>query len=309
MIIIFGSHQEQHHALVFEELKARNIPAAFFDPGRYPYDIQLSMPAGDPASGSLKLLYNQVQIPLKNITAIYSRYFAELYPACLIREQDPFLKDRIKDEITSGLGSFCRNLDCVWVDHIESYEMHLYKGYQYTLLAQAGIRIPDTLISNDPEAIRDFYERHGGQVVYKPCWFGAFTTMMTEADFTPERLQTLSQAPVCFQEYIPGTDVLAFCIGQRTLLATDAVTDKLDYRTSPTWTCTPIELPAQVAQDCVTLAELFNLNFTLIDMRRTPDGEYVFFEGNPSPIFRHIEAASGLPVTEKLVDFLVSTLG
>jgi len=41
-------------------------------------------------------------------------------------------------------------------------------------------------------------------------------------------------------------------------------------------------------------------------MAVTPDGEYVFFEINASGQFQWIEYATGLPITEALVDQLIA---
>jgi glutathione synthase/RimK-type ligase-like ATP-grasp enzyme len=46
------------------------------------------------------------------------------------------------------------------------------------------------------------------------------------------------------------------------------------------------------------------LVFTGIDFRRTPEGQYVFFEANPSPFFSVFEDCTGYPVTQSLVELL-----
>ena len=42
-----------------------------------------------------------------------------------------------------------------------------------------------------------------------------------------------------------------------------------------------------------------------MDFRRTADGEYFYFESNPSPMFLGFESRCGLPITEALIDLLV----
>jgi glutathione synthase/RimK-type ligase-like ATP-grasp enzyme len=48
------------------------------------------------------------------------------------------------------------------------------------------------------------------------------------------------------------------------------------------------------------------LIFSGIDIRRTPAGEYVFLEGNPSPMFSYFEKVTGYPISDRLVDLLLS---
>jgi glutathione synthase/RimK-type ligase-like ATP-grasp enzyme len=47
------------------------------------------------------------------------------------------------------------------------------------------------------------------------------------------------------------------------------------------------------------------LEWTAIDWRVKPTGEYVFLEANPSPMFIHFERQTGFPITEKLVNLLM----
>jgi len=46
------------------------------------------------------------------------------------------------------------------------------------------------------------------------------------------------------------------------------------------------------------------LGFAGIDLRRTPDGELICFEVNPSPAFSYYEAQTGQPIAEALAAYL-----
>jgi glutathione synthase/RimK-type ligase-like ATP-grasp enzyme len=41
-----------------------------------------------------------------------------------------------------------------------------------------------------------------------------------------------------------------------------------------------------------------------IDVRRTSEGEYVFLEANPAPMFMHFERMTGYPVSDRLAKLL-----
>ncbi len=47
------------------------------------------------------------------------------------------------------------------------------------------------------------------------------------------------------------------------------------------------------------------LEWTAIDWRLTPQGEYVFLEANPSPMFIQFERRTSFPITQKLVNLLI----
>jgi glutathione synthase/RimK-type ligase-like ATP-grasp enzyme len=59
-------------------------------------------------------------------------------------------------------------------------------------------------------------------------------------------------------------------------------------------------------KDCRTLAKTLGLVFSGIDIRRTPSGEYVFLEGNPSPMFSYFEKVTGYRISDRLVELLLS---
>jgi glutathione synthase/RimK-type ligase-like ATP-grasp enzyme len=206
--------------------------------------------------------------------------------------------------IESAIGSFCRVLDCPWVNPWESVEMHKYKGYQLQLLNQAGIRVPETLITNDPDELIAFYERLNKQVIFKPVRGWAHTTLLKDEDLTSERLKTLANSPVKLQEFIPGTDIRAYLVGNE-MFAMEIHSTTLDFREDDEAKRVPITLPDEVLTDCKRLADVLKLVFTGIDLRRTPEGEYVFFEGNPTPVFILDEQLSGYPISDRIIDLLV----
>ncbi len=51
-------------------------------------------------------------------------------------------------------------------------------------------------------------------------------------------------------------------------------------------------------------ARALDLLWTGIDLRLTPEGDYVFLEANPSPMFLGFERQTGLPLTESLAHLL-----
>jgi glutathione synthase/RimK-type ligase-like ATP-grasp enzyme len=53
------------------------------------------------------------------------------------------------------------------------------------------------------------------------------------------------------------------------------------------------------------IAKAFFLEWTAIDWRLKPNGEYVFLEANPSPMFLHFERQTGFPITQELVKLLI----
>jgi len=69
-------------------------------------------------------------------------------------------------------------------------------------------------------------------------------------------------------------------------------------------TTTPIDLPQEIQQRCISLAEHLCLPLCGIDLRHTPEGAWVCFEVNPMPAYTYFEDNSGLPISRAIVDLL-----
>jgi D-alanine-D-alanine ligase-like ATP-grasp enzyme len=68
----------------------------------------------------------------------------------------------------------------------------------------------------------------------------------------------------------------------------------------------PIDLPQSIQEQCLAIASAFALEWTAIDWRVNPSGDYVFLEANPSPMFLHAERQTGFPITQQLVKLLMA---
>jgi glutathione synthase/RimK-type ligase-like ATP-grasp enzyme len=113
-------------------------------------------------------------------------------------------------------------------------------------------------------------------------------------------------APVSIQEEIAGTDIRAFVAGDR-VLACEISTSAIDFRNDAAQRIVPHRLSPDQEATCRAIARMLQLVWTGIDFRLAPNGEYVFLEANPSPMFLDFEERSGLPLTESLAALLLET--
>lgn len=303
MILIIGSPQEAHSAFIHDKIKERGQRVAYLDTLLFPSQTKISLFPDRNQSGVLQTAEGE-RMPLSEIRSVYWRYHMGTHIAEEL--SDRFLREMAHREIESCIGGMFRMMDhCLWMNSPAAVDMHAYKPYQLKLMHRQGIRIPQTLITNDAEELRAFYDRLNGQVIYKPVRGGAHTARLRNRDFTPERLGELAQAPVQFQEMIAGVDIRVYLIGNE-LFAGEIRSRTLDFRGDPQAEIVPVDLPDSVAADCLTLAGTLGLVMTGIDVRRTPEGEYVFLEGNPAPMFIHFEERTGYPISDRLVDMLLA---
>lgn len=182
------------------------------------------------------------------------------------------------------------------------------KPFQAQVIGRHGFLVPETLVTNDPTAAREFYEREQ-RVVYKSI-SGVRSIVQTMGAGDLDRLERVRMCPVQFQRYIPGVDVRVHTVGQ-TVFATEVRSDATDYRYATTQASEPArlsatQLPEGVAPRCLALAADLGLDFAGIDLKITPDGEVYCFEVNPSPAYSYFESHTGQPIAAAVAAHLDS---
>ncbi len=176
------------------------------------------------------------------------------------------------------------------------------KPVQLALLAHAGLPVPETLWTNDPEAVRRFAD--GRRVAYKPVEGGAATRELGPEDLTGERLAALSAAPVTFQELMPGEDVRVYALDGAVVASLRIGSSALDFRQHEE-RIEPMELPPEVARQCLRAAEVLGLRWTGMDLKRDARGTLRFLELNGSPMFHGFDARAGTDILGHLARALV----
>jgi RimK-like ATP-grasp domain len=174
------------------------------------------------------------------------------------------------------------------------------KLYQSIFINDGGFRVPDSLISNDHDAILDFAARHG-QVIYKSM--SSVRSIVQTLD-TATLKDLGAMGPALFQQRVLGRNVRVHVIGGETV-ACAIDTEGIDYRYAPS-EMKPFELTADVARRCVALSRKLGLVLSGIDLILTPQGEYYCLEANPSPAFSCFDITPGRSiarlVAERLLD-------
>lgn len=300
MILIIGA-PDIHTEHVAEKIRERGSEAVYLDSRQFPGTLQLSYTQELPPSGTLRPGPDQPEIPLSEIKSVYWYCYEGVVP---VADPDAQTRAYFHAETESALGSFFRSLPCRWINPPDAIEQHRLKARQLQLMHALGLRVPDTLVTNSPEALIAFYERHQRQVICKPMASLGLLHKLADADLVPEKTRLLSLGPVQVQEFIEGTDIRVHVVGEQ-VFPTEILTRTEHYKTDAAMAIQPIILPESITTDCLRLARTMNLTLAGIDLRRTEAGEYVYFEANPSPQFMIYQERSGLPISDALADLLV----
>jgi glutathione synthase/RimK-type ligase-like ATP-grasp enzyme len=234
------------------------------------------------------------------IESVYWRNYGGPAAADLPDAEQAFIA---ANDSRSLLESLLLCLPARWVNGLAGYRWHQAKPAALARVAALGVEVPATVVTNDPQAVLAFVDRHE-RCIFKPVQGGAHTERVQREHLSEQNLASLGVAPVTIQEEVPGADVRVFVAGQR-VLACEIRTEVLDFRNDPAAEIVAIDLPSDVADACRRAAAALDLVWTGIDLRRRPDGRHVFLEANPSPMFLGFERRCGLPLTESLADLLL----
>lgn len=298
-ILILGNSSDAHAVHMKNVLTQAGVTVDYLDTRMFPSQLKISWEPNSVFS-SLKLSPEH-QFDFQDIHSVYWRSLGSVGIPSL---EDSHQQNIAFNDSMSVLRTLFKACPARWVNSWEAYQFHKEKPLQLRQVHLLGVKIPQTLITNDPQEVIRFAKSHE-KAIFKPVYGGAHTQTLAESLLEPKRLNlALSVAPVTLQEYIPGTNVRSYVIGD-SVYAAEIRSHDLDFRTDIEAELIPVELPKQIQQQCKDIAKALYLEWTAIDWRRNPAGEYVFLEANPSPMFLHFERQTGFPITEKLVELLM----
>lgn len=214
-------------------------------------------------------------------------------------------------ELATAFQGMWQASEALWVNNIVRDAAAAHKPWQLEIARRIGLSIPDTLITTDPAQVRAFWEARRGEVIYKP-FLQTFHSWRETRKLKAEELALLDSvrvAPVIFQSLVPGAaDLRVTVIGTEIFPAAvdlQRMEYKLDVRLNQQ-AYQRHDLPSAVGEKLLMLMRRLGLEYGAIDLRLTPDGEYVFLEVNPAGQFLFVEHACGLPISAALASHLAA---
>ena len=297
------------HALVvlqrLHNLGSRN--SFIWDTSRFPVVDRASQTINSTSRVSEIVSSSAGKFRLADLRAVWCRRPAAARVAPDVR--DEATRSYCKQEAWDVLWGALTSLDVPLINKPASEYLAERKGLQLSVAAASGLRVPATLLSNDPTAVRDFYEECERRVVFKASTPPAEMTMPTQV-LESEHLQHLDllrSAPVIFQRLVPpGVDVRVTVVGQR-IFAAEARTTCMDWRTDPNLKWRARSLSQPDAGAILELMRRLDLATGSLDFRVDEDGELVFFEVNPGGQFLFLEISDPeLAISAELAALLLS---
>ena len=260
-------------------------------------------------SGSIIIAENKINI--QDVKSVWNTSPLSIKIADNVIEES---KAFVKAEWTEGISSLWNSIDANWINHPTSILNSVNRIKQLHFASDVNLRTPNTIVTNNPHRLNDFFEECDGEIIAKTLHSSEglpenkmiFTTKLTKNDL--ERSSQLKFAPSLFQRYIPkNTELRVTIIGD--IFHTAEIYSQMSEKTKHDWRNyddfekTPYkssDIPNNLKESLLKLMEKMNLKFGSVDLIKTPDGEYIFLEINPNGRWWWIQELTGMNIAKDI---------
>lgn len=319
MILIITNSRDVTTDFVVRELHRRSLPFRRLNTDQYPVGARASVhyPAkGQGYSATYIRLADGKTIDFSEITSVLYRRPQDPTPHQAV--SDPALREFCRRESYDFLRGLWYSLDAYWVSHPLHIRRAEHKLFQLRTAHQLSFRVPETLISNDPDEIQTFYSHcssNGGMVV-KPVYLGfidrenqpsyIYTSVVNDEDL--QAIDDARYAPAIYQQRVNTAFDLRVTVMGHQLFPVKIVAPQANGRVSD-WRVADVEdlqhtvyeLPDDLARKCRQLVDVLGLEFAAIDFVVDHEGNHFFLEINPNGQWAWLEEVVDLSLTETLV--------
>lgn len=317
-VLILARDFEPQVDRVVTELGRRGTPVFRTDLSAFPQQLVMNARVG-PDGLEVELVTSQRSVHVRDIKSVWYRHPSHfVFPEGMSEPE----RRHAAAEARCGVGGLLSSINALWVN-FPSKEADVLKPRQLVVAQRCGLSIPETLITNSPEAVRDFASELGGPLATKNLsgaviaesggLSAAFTRRLdAAAGLSDQELAGVTATAHLFQRYIDDKafEARVTVVGSRIFGAgihahsEDAKRDfRSDYQNLSYSEVTP---PEDVRDGMLAFMKEFGLVFGAFDFAVTSAGEWIMFECNPFGQYGWLEDELNLPITSALADVLES---
>jgi glutathione synthase/RimK-type ligase-like ATP-grasp enzyme len=316
-VLIITNDHDEHADAVIAELTRRDVPVFRFHPAEFPHACSVSIEIRE---GSVhgELRNGDRRVAFDEICGAWFRRAGNLFETRLSMTSEK-LDNYVKAQTQATMAALCTNLQTLWVSHPFALRRGEVKALQLAEASSVGLKIPDTLITNDPEQATSFVDALADvECAIKPLLAvgvtddeGGFRLPLTTTLPPGHSLESVALAPTIFQPYVAKAfELRCVVIGDKIFAV--KVDSQADEKSRIDWRGGDprhevFDLPEPVEGALLRLMDRFGLNFASLDMIVTPDGEFVFLELNPNGQWLWLEHELGLPLVAGMADLLTTS--
>src|SRR6185436_19965851 len=250
---------------VRQSLDRNNITYTFVDQRRI-LETDLEFAVG---SASCSVRTGNVTLDLSEVTAVYLRNY-DWRKLSTIADAGASSEEWAHAAAThEALNTWVELTDALVVNRPSAMASNSSKPYQAAIIRQCGFKVPETLITTDPDAILNFQAIHGTLIYKSISSVRSIVSKLTDEHL--HRLEDVVWCPTQFQRYIPGRDYRVHIVGDESF-ASEVITDADDYRYAGGQgkgiEIRPCEVPPEIIERARSTSVALNLVFAGVDLRR-----------------------------------------
>jgi glutathione synthase/RimK-type ligase-like ATP-grasp enzyme len=240
--------------------------------------------------------------------------------------KDPVQKDYAEKEVRLFLDAIWFLLEqrerIFFLSRPSAIESARRKLFQLDLAERYGMRIPKTIITNDPEKVRTFHRSCAEGMIFKAVnheflnygekSYNIPTTLITANHL--RKIDLVRRSPAIFQELVvKDYELRVTVVGKKVFpIKIDSqknpltivdwrnplCIDKLDYSVTT--------LDPRIELFCLEMLRTFGLQFGAFDFVVDKEGNLYFLEVNPNGQWYWLEDLTGALISDAIVDILIT---
>ncbi len=178
---------------------------------------------------------------------------------------------------------------------------NLHKPQVLRMAIEAGLAVPDTLITNDLA----YLDKQKRELVIKPVNGGDYCQPLKPLLKDTPRKRGRAAAPAIVQDRLVPPEVRIYRIGNR-FLSYSIISEQLDYRMSDDTRVEPLsKAPRGLVRGLRKLTTKLGLTFSAADFKTCPkSGRLLFLEVNSGPMFAAVNASDGGRLNAATISYL-----
>jgi len=289
-------------------LEAQDVEFAWCDTDAYRDTFDLSF-AVENGVACVTFRIGGIEYEGRAIAAVLFRHVRAPQASQIV---DPEARRMVESELGAALeGGLAALEPKVWMNHPQANRLARSKLLQLRLATYLGFKVPETLVSSDPQEIKRRYDAWNGSMVAKlvggqivgatvDSQYAIYTTLITEEDLRDT--DALSVCPAVYQRHVDKRyDLRVTVVGDEAfscrIRSQEIESSRVDWRAGgSTPVVEPCEVHPSIADRCRSLMRALGLEIAGIDFIVTPEGDTVFLEINAAGRWAWVEEATGLPI-------------
>ncbi len=315
-VLILSSPDDAHADSVTKHLRQMKLHVDFFRFEEFTRQCSISFSLG--MGVNVCLLEREAgNLDLNSYLSIWHRRPGQV--SCDTKFPERWIDTMVQQEARNGLDGMLRSLSCTWMNFPLNDAACAQKLWQLQIAEQVGLSIPETIVTNKPEIVRQFFDECDGEVIYK--LLGEGSNFSIPANETPRGVSTLPlrkedlsflnqvvHAPHLFQKCIKKAfDLRVTIVGHKLFcirIDSQSGEGKTDWRNDYSVAMEAFELPGEIQTKCLNLMRRLGLNYGALDFILTPDDQYVFLEINCAGQYLWIEQRTSLQISKEIANLL-----